>query len=148
MHSSANRLAKFPRLLGILFVTAIIGLNFAPLALAKKPHGAPTAKVQTGKATYYGPRFHGKKTASGRRFNQHELVAAHPSLPFGTVARVTNLENGRAVKVNVIDRGPAKRIQKRGVVIDLSTAAAKKLGFIKQGKTKVRIDVLKWGGIK
>ena len=131
------------RLLSILFLATVVGIGSASTAFAGKRSGASVAKVQEGKATYYGPRFHGKKTASGRRFNQNELVAAHPSLPFGTVARVTNLENGRTVKINVIDRGPAKKIQRRGVIIDLSTAAAKKLGFFKKGKAKVRIDVLK-----
>ena len=131
------------RLLSILSLAIIVGIGSTSTAFAGKRSGPSALKIQEGKASYYGPRFHGKKTASGRRFNQHELVAAHPSLPFGTVARVTNLENGRAVKVNVVDRGPAKRIQRRGVIIDLSTAAAKKLGFIKKGKAKVRIDVLK-----
>lgn len=131
------------RLLSILFLATIVGIGSTSIAFAGKRSGSSALKIQEGKASYYGPRFHGKKTASGRRFNQNELVAAHPSLPFGTVARVTNLENGRTVKINVVDRGPAKRIQRRGVIIDLSTAAAKKLGFFKKGKAKVRIDVLK-----
>ena len=131
------------RLLSILFLATIVGIGSTSTVFAGKRGGSSALKVQEGKATYYGPKFHGRKTASGRRFNQNELVAAHPSLPFGTVAKVTNLENGRTIKIHVVDRGPAKRIQRRGVIIDLSTAAAKKLGFFKKGKAKVRIDVLK-----
>lgn len=131
------------RLLSVLCLAILLSIGSTSVVFAGKRSVSSTLKVQEGKASYYGPKFHGKKTASGRRFNQHELVAAHPSLPFDTIARVTNLENGRTVKIRVVDRGPAKRIQRRGVIIDLSTAAAQKLGFIKKGKAKVRLDVLK-----
>lgn len=100
---------------------------------------------QTGQASWYGPKFHGKKTASGERFDMHDLVAAHPTLPLGSVVRITNLANGRKVDVDVVDRGPAKWVQRRGVVIDLSLGAAKKLGFVSKGKTRVKIDVLETG---
>lgn len=121
----------------------------AVLLVIAPTHASNEAAVlhsQTGQASWYGPDFHGKKTASGERFDMHDLVAAHPSLPLGSVARITNLSNGRKVDVNIIDRGPAKWVQRRGVVIDLSLGAAKKLGFVGKGKTRVKIDVIEMGG--
>ena len=94
---------------------------------------------RTGMASWYGKGFHGKPTATGRRFNMYEMTAAHTTLPTGTLVRVTNLENGRSVIVVIADRGPFSR--KR--IIDLSYAAAKHLGFVKQGTAKVRVTYLK-----
>lgn len=94
--------------------------------------------VQHGTASWYGPRFHGRRTASGQRFNQYHLTAAHKKLPLGTRAIVTNLRNGRTVEVEINDRGPYVR----GRVIDLSRAAAEHLGMRESGTTPVRIEVL------
>ncbi|MCB0384545.1 MAG: septal ring lytic transglycosylase RlpA family protein [Bdellovibrionales bacterium] len=91
-----------------------------------------------GMASYYGKRFHGRKTASGEKFDMHQLTAAHPSLPFGSVVLVQSVESGRTVKVRINDRGPF--IKNR--IIDLSYQAAKVLGFIHQGMEKVKIFVL------
>lgn len=102
-------------------------------------------EVQHGLASYYGEGFHGRLTASGVRFDMHAMVAAHPSYPFGTVVRVTNLRNGRSVRVRILDRGPARHIRADGVVIDLSYGAARALGFLKEGRTRVRLEVLRWG---
>jgi rare lipoprotein A len=102
-------------------------------------------EVREGIATYYGPGFHGKTTASGARFDMNAMVAAHPSYPFGTVARVTNLENDRSVSVRIMDRGPAARFQAEGVIIDVSRGAAERLGFIREGRTRVRVEVLDFG---
>ena len=101
-------------------------------------------ETQTGLASYYGADFHGKTTASGRPFDMNALVAAHPRFPFGTLVRVTNLANGRSVQVRVQDRGPARQPRAEGVVIDLSQGAAERLGFIRQGRTRVRLEVLEW----
>lgn len=90
---------------------------------------------RTGMASWYGKDFHGKPTATGRRYNMHEMTAAHTTLPTGTQVRVTNLENGRSVIVVVADRGPFSK--KR--IIDLSYAAAKHLGIVQQGTAKVRV---------
>ena len=90
---------------------------------------------QTGIASYYGPGFHGRKTASGERFNQHAMTAAHRSAPFGSLLKVTNTVNGRSVVVRVNDRGPFVR----GRVVDVSTVAARQLGMTGRGLTKVRI---------
>ena len=86
----------------------------------------PQQEVGRGLASWYGPRFHGRRTASGERFDQHALTAAHRTLPFGTVVRVHSRVNGRTVDVRINDRGPF--LHRR--VIDLSRAAAEALGLI------------------
>lgn len=91
-----------------------------------------------GMASWYGPGFDGNQTASGEIFDQYELTAAHPSLPFGTLVRVTNKENGQSVVVRINDRGPYAG----GRVIDLSKAAAQALGMMNSGVAPVQIDVL------
>ncbi len=73
------------------------------------------------------------------------MVAAHPSYPFGTLVRVTNLTNSRTVEVRIVDRGPASSARGEGVIIDLSRAAAEALAFLEEGRSKVRVDVLRWG---
>ncbi len=98
------------------------------------PHGYD----QTGVASYYGAKHHGKRTASGEAFNQHGLTAAHRSLPFGTRVLVTNLANQRSVVVRINDRGP----HTRGRLIDLSRAAAEKIGMIRSGTARVRVQGL------
>jgi rare lipoprotein A len=95
--------------------------------------------LQTGIASWYGREFHGKMTASGERFNMKELTAAHKSLPFGSVLVVKNLDNGRQVRVRVNDRGPYKK----GRILDLSHAAAKKLDILADGEAMVGINVIK-----
>ena len=105
--------------------------------------GQPAAVyTQRGEASWYGPGFHGRKTASGERFNQHGLTAAHRKLPLGTKARVTNLDNGKSVEVKINDRGPYVR----GRIIDLSKAAAERLGMKNAGTTPVRLEVTKPAG--
>jgi len=94
--------------------------------------------VQVGVASWYGPGFHGNRTANGEIYDQYEMTAAHPTLPLGTRAMVTNLTNGRSVEVRINDRGPFVD----GRVIDLSYAAARTLGMIGPGTARVRIDVL------
>ena len=91
---------------------------------------------EVGEASWYGPGFQGKKTANGEIFDSKELTAAHPSLPMGTKAKVTNLENGKKVNVRINDRGP----NTGGRVIDLSRAAAKKLDMKEGGTTQVKIE--------
>jgi rare lipoprotein A len=90
------------------------------------------AVLARGKASWYGPRFHGRRTASGERFDQNELTAAHPTLPFGTLVRVRNIANGREVVVRINDRLPSRRR-----IIDLSKAAAVSLGFLNAGLAPV-----------
>lgn len=94
------------------------------------------AFVQQGTASYYGPGFHGRKTASGERFDQNDMTAAHRKLPLGTPVTVTNLENGKQVEVEINDRGPY--VGNR--VLDLSKGAAQKLDMTDDGTTKVKIE--------
>jgi peptidoglycan lytic transglycosylase len=75
----------------------------------------------------------------------HAMVAAHPTYPFGTVVRVTSLENGRSVRVRIVDRGPAPGPRAEGVIIDLSERAAGDLGFLRDGRARVRVEVVRWG---
>ena len=100
-------------------------------AFAVTPAAAEESKpIQTGAASWYGPGFHGKKTANGERFNTHDLTAAHKTLPFGTKVRVTNEQTGQSVVVRINDRGPYAH----GRVIDLSKAAAEAVGIAGVGK--------------
>lgn len=93
---------------------------------------------ETGIASWYGPKFHGKTTANGETFNQNALTAAHPTLPMPTIVKVTNLENGRQLEVRINDRGPYAR----GRIIDVSARAAELLGFKDDGTAKVRVKVV------
>jgi rare lipoprotein A len=111
------------------------GKTYYPI---KSTHGF----VEEGIASWYGPSFHGKRTASGLRYNQNKMTAAHKLLPFGSKVRVTHLNNGKSVIVEITDRGPFSK--KR--VIDLSRAAAKKLDMIRSGTAPVRIQSLDTGG--
>jgi rare lipoprotein A len=101
--------------------------------------------VREGLASYYSDWFNGRTTASGAVFDNSHLVAAHPTYPFGSLVRVVNLRNQRSIDLRIVDRGPAAAIVKRGVIIDVSRAAASKLGFINAGRTRVRVEVLEWG---
>ncbi|MBT9266737.1 septal ring lytic transglycosylase RlpA family protein [Pseudomonas sp. MG-9] len=98
------------------------------------PHGYD----QTGVASYYGARHHGKRTASGEAFNQNSLTAAHRQLPFGTRVKVTNLKNEKSCIVRINDRGP----HTRGRLIDVSREAAERLGMLSSGTARVRIQAL------
>ncbi len=94
--------------------------------------------VESGIASWYGPGFHGKKTANGETYDQDALTAAHRTLPLPSMVRVTNLENGRSLILRLNDRGPFAR----GRIIDLSRRAADLLGVIRKGTAKVRVEVL------
>lgn len=113
---------------------------------SRKPSGTGSVlQTREGLASFYGSDFHGKRTASGVRFDMNAMVAAHPSYPFGTLIRVTNLSNHQAATVRVVDRGPAAGQQADGVIIDVSRRAAQRLGFVERGRTRVRLEVLSWG---
>jgi rare lipoprotein A len=94
--------------------------------------------TETGLASWYGPKFHGKRTASGEVFNQEHFTAAHPTLPWGSRVTVINLDNGKSVDVRINDRGPFKR----GRIIDVSRAAARALDMVGRGITTVRLEWL------
>jgi rare lipoprotein A len=109
---------------------------------AQASQAVPVAQVpewtQKGRVSWYGPGFHGRRTANGEVFDTNELTMAHRTLPFGTEVRVTNLTNGRSVVLRVNDRGPYVR----GRIADLSHAAAMRLGFVDHGITRARIEVI------
>src|SRR5262245_58612998 len=124
------------RAVGMGLATAVLASG---CALFRAPAPPPLEDgVQVGLASWYGPGFHGRRTASGEIYDQDALTAAHPSLPFGTRVRVTNLDNGRAVDVRITDRGPFVG----GRVIDLSRAAASVVGLIGPGVCRVRLEVV------
>jgi rare lipoprotein A len=102
------------------------------------------SKVMNGEASWYGTFFHGRLTASGRRFNKHADIAAHRSLPFGTILKVTNKDNGKSAIVEVLDRGPYVGDR----LIDLSEGTAKKLEFKGSGTANVETEILKVGDLK
>lgn len=109
----------------------------APAALVAPRHAAAANIKKVGKASYYGRAHHGRRTASGERFDMGALTAAHPTLPFGTKVKVTNRKNGRSVVVRINDRGPFHN----GRVIDLSRAAAAEIGMLKSGAASITLDV-------
>jgi len=113
----------------------LAALAFSPLAAVA---GGDTGFKQKGVASYYADRFHGRKTASGQRYNKQELTAAHKTLPLGTKVRVTNVRNGESVDVEITDRGPYIK----GRVIDLSKAAARELGMVGAGLAQVRLEII------
>lgn len=113
---------------------------FLPLPKAPLEVRTPAPRlVQQGLASWYGARFHGRRTASGERFNKYHLTAAHRTLPFDAQVRVTNLRNGKSVVVRINDRGP----HIRGRIIDLSYAAARLIGMHQSGVVLVRVEWLK-----
>jgi len=98
----------------------------------------PEEKPETGEASWYGEEFQGNTTANGETYDLNGLTAAHPTLPFGTTVRVTNLNNRKKILLRINDRGPY--VGQR--LIDVSWAAAKLLGFIEAGTTPVRVEVV------
>ena len=112
-------------------------LALAVLALAL-PFGVARAGIQEGAISWYGARFHDRPTASGELFDSSALTMAHPTLPFGTRVKVTNMRNGRSVVVRVNDRGPFVGHR----IADLSQAAADVLGMMRRGVAWARIEVL------
>jgi rare lipoprotein A len=138
LNPSGPRMRYLFILLSAAFLFACSNPGGESSVLLPAPAEASSQKTLVGKASWYGPRFHGRKTASGEIFNQHELTAAHRSLPLGTKVKVTNLKNGRSVVVRINDRGPYAK----GRVIDLSRAAAKRLGMLNSGVAQVRVERL------
>ena len=151
----------------LVVATLLVGMTFASAlairegpvpASATAPHGEPAGShaaahssphdtlgassrnrrevTLIGRASYYGKEFAGRLTASGEPFDPTELTAAHRTLPFGTRVRVTNLANGRSVVVRINDRGPYAH----GRIIDVSRAAAEKLGMVHRGIVRVRVE--------
>ena len=132
--------------MGIIGTAAVLALA-SPSAYPAKRSAAdqPVLKTQIGAATFYASHFHGRKTASGRIFDINKNMAAHRTYPFGTVVRVTNLRNKRSVNVVIVDRGPYGKNRREGAIIDVSPSAAERLGILKTGQARVKLEVLVWG---
>jgi peptidoglycan lytic transglycosylase len=130
------------RLIAVLFVSLTPIASLVASGPPEVPEFSARHTVQYGLASWYGWRFQDLPTASGTPFNERALTAAHLTLPLGSKVKVTNLKNGRSVVVKINDRGP----HVRGRIIDLSKAAARRIGFVRRGITPVKIAVLKRGG--
>jgi rare lipoprotein A len=98
-------------------------------------------QILRGECSYYAEKFHGRKTANGEIYDMYGYTAAHKSLPFNTILEVTNLKNGKTVRVRVNDRGPYKK----GRILDLSLSAAEKIGLVKSGVTQIEAKIIKLG---
>lgn len=131
------KFARNAALAAALFVGAIP--STVPVAAAQEVFAV--VQVLNGVASWYGGKFHGRRTASGETYNMHALTAAHPSLPFGTEVIVTNRNNGRSVVVRINDRGPFTG----GRIIDLSHQAASRIGMVNSGTASVIVEVI--GGV-
>ena len=131
---------------GRRLASLIVAVAFAAVLLAvpaTQTHVPPQADAapawaQNGKVSWYGPGFHGRRTANGEIFDTNEMTMAHRSLAFGSKVRVTNLDNGRSIVVRVNDRGPYVG----GRIADLSHAAASRLGFVEDGVVHARIELI------
>lgn len=108
------------------------------LVVAPSVFATSAEKTETGTAAFYSNVFHGRRTASGERYDKNAMTAAHKTLKFGTRVRVTNLDNNKQVELKINDRGPATP----GRIIDVSRRAAEELDFIRKGLTKVRLEVV------
>lgn len=135
------------RRLGVVALVAITGCSAvktpSPVShppVARRGNGT----VEEGLASWYGPGFHGKRTANGEIYDQEDLTAAHKTLPLGTMVAVTNLNNDRSIDLRVNDRGPYVD----GRIIDLSKGAARELGVLGPGTVPVQVEVLAWGDNK
>jgi len=120
-------------------LTAAAGCRKPALPPPEPEAIAARGYVESGVASHYAEKFAGRRTASGEVYAPRLLTAAHRSLPFGTLVKVTSLDNGRSVVVRVNDRGPSVR----GRVIDLSRRAAEDLGMIRNGTARVRIEAVR-----
>jgi rare lipoprotein A len=125
----------------ILLVCWLLSFLFLlPLEKARTSPSSTEAKI-TGLASYYHGKWIGRKTANGEIYRRHDVTAAHRSLPFGTRVKVTNPRNGKSVIVRINNRGPYIK----GRVIDLSIAAAEKIGMVKAGVIPVKVEILSSG---
>lgn len=125
----------------VLILLALSVLSVSPAIgdrLTIRSKAASPSPTETGIASYYGTKYHGRPTASGEVFNMHELTAAHPRLSFGTRVKVTHLANHKSVTVRINDRGPFVK----GRVIDLSQAAANELQMVNSGLAAVKLEIV------
>jgi rare lipoprotein A len=126
----------------LLYVFSFIFIFF--IGLSEPVFAQQTGKIQKGSATWYGSRYHGRKTSSGEVYNKNRMTAAHPTLAFGTKVKVTHSGTNESVVVRINDRGPFKG----GYIIDLSEAAAREIGLRQVGSVPVSVEVLSGPGVE
>lgn len=143
--SSGLRVCLGAILLLITGCTAGTGHGFPPVL--HRPSNEPTVlESRSGYAVYYSRSLHGSRTADGGRLDNTKLTAAHTTYPFGTIVRVTREKNGKSVEVRITDHLPGTKTNRRlGIIIDLTRAAASEVDMLKDGRVKVKVEVLKWG---
>ena len=129
------------RIKKITAIILVLSLAWGCALFRREPVPPPIKRVEVGWASWYGEKFHGRRTASGEVYDMYQLTAAHKTLPLGTSVIVTHVQNGKSVEVTINDRGPFVR----GRIIDLSYAAAKALDMVEEGVAKVRVEVLASG---
>jgi rare lipoprotein A len=122
-----------------IVVLTLLGAAFSVQAVERQRASVSSPHIEKGTASFYGRNMDGHKTACGGTYVASEMTAAHRTLPCGTKIRITNTKNDRSVEVTVNDHGPTSR--KR--IVDVSLAAAEKLGFVKQGTTTVAVQIVK-----
>jgi rare lipoprotein A len=148
--AALSRLARLQRILSFPFFVCVLTLGMTACADRYERSstqmtgrsGYPVGYVERGRASWYGPGFHGNQTANGERYDMHQLTAAHRTLPFGSVARVRSLTNGRSVTVRINDRGPFARNR----ILDLSLGAAQALGMVGPGTDEIELHVTEYRG--
>jgi len=138
MRVSVRRLLGTLLLCGMVAVSASSCIPYTSRTMNLEP---AVLLTQVGIASWYGPKFHGRKTASGQVYDMYGKTAAHKTLPFGSVVRVTDLKTGKNTIVIINDRGPFVE----GRIIDLSLGAAQEIGLDKNGLARVKIEVLRLG---
>ncbi len=139
-----------PHLLGLRFLHSLLGIflvTFLPACGGHPPKptyfpGYPIGYVERGMASWYGPGFHGNKTANGERYDMHQMTAAHRTLPLGSIAVVRSISTGRHVTVRINDRGPFAK----GRVLDLSLAGAQAIGMVGNGTDQIELKVVGYQG--
>lgn len=126
----------------VLLISLLGGCSSWSPARPSYPSGYPLGFVERGSASWYGPGFHGNRTANGEVYDMHKLTAAHRTLPLGSVAVVRSLTSGRQVTVRINDRGPFAR----GRILDLSLAGAEAIGMVGRGTDEVELRVVSYQG--
>jgi rare lipoprotein A len=132
------------RITSVLRTSLAVGVCTLVLATAAAAQAPATPTTETGLAAVYSNALHGRKTASGQVYDRRKLTAAHKTLPFGTMVRVTNVQNNKTVDLRINDRGPRQAER----VLDISPAAAAALGFSRFVMREVQVEVLELGTVK
>lgn len=138
LHNNLKSMKRLNLIVIAFVLNLLVGCSSTLAVDLEKTNGYSKSHELVGKASWYSNKFDGKRTASGERYNKNAYTAAHKSLPFGTIVRVTNTANSKKVDVKINDRGPFVK----GRVIDLSQKAFEQIGNIKEGVAPVKIEII------